>query len=118
MTIVLSYTISRSIQEETPTSGGVVTVDPNSNDVSLLMTPAGTLALLEIDFPDDNHSILGQRVDIWSSHEVTALTCTGTAIIGGVSTPITINNAPNTLLADSMASFIRVGSLSWTGTSL
>ena len=103
-----TYSNSRTVQSEVPTTGTTVIVDPNSNDVQLLMSPSGTLAALEIDFPDDNHSILGQKVDIWSSHTITSITQGGTP---------TVDNFPNTLLANSMASFVRIGSMHWSGTS-
>lgn len=117
MPVVLSYATARSVQLETPTNGGAVIVDPNSNDVQLILTPASTLATMTLTFPDDNHSIIGEKVDVWTSAEITSLTCNGSTLIGGVPTPITINNAPNTILANEWKTFMRVGPLTWTGNS-
>lgn len=113
----LTYILYRLVQQESPSSGDTLLIDRNGCETRLLMTPSSTLATLTLDFPDDNHSILGQNLDIWSSHEITGLTCTGNYVVGGVSTPIIIDNAPNTILANSMISFTKVGSLHWTGTS-
>ena len=109
----LTYNTTRLVQLESPSSGDTVIVDINSDDVLLLMTPSSTLATLTLNFPDDNHSILGEHVEIWSSHEITSLTCQGNPL--GSPTVPTILDAPNTILANGYVSFIRVGAGLWTG---
>jgi hypothetical protein len=113
MPVILSYINGRSIQTESPSAGDTVLVDTGTNDVSLYMTPAATLATMTLQFPDDNHSIIGQQIEIWSSHEITALTCIGNPL-GSPTVPV-INNPPNTILANGYISFRRVGAGQWTG---
>lgn len=108
-----TYILYRYAYEANPASGDTLYVDVNGNENCIIMNPASTLANLNVQFPDDNHSILAQHCEIWTSKEITSLTWNGTAIVGGVTVPIIVDNGPNTLLANSACVFMRVGSLHW-----
>ncbi len=111
-----TYGLYRTVQTVSPSSGDTVVIDPSSSDIRTLLTPSGTLATLTLQFPNENDSILGQSVDVWSSHEITDLTCSANTIVNGLPVAITIDNPPNTILANSRIAFMKVGTLHWTGT--
>lgn len=72
-------------QEENPTSGGTSTA-ANDTD-TLLINPAGTLALLTIVLPSAPARGNGHRMTLLFSQVITALTLTSSAtILGGVTT--------------------------------
>lgn len=110
----LTYVLYRYVYEADPSSGDTLYVDVNGNENCIIMNPVGgPIALLNVQFPDDGHSILGQHCEIWTSQTVTSMTYNGFALVGGVSTPIQVDNGPNTLLANTACEFVKVGPLHW-----
>lgn len=95
---------SSGYQLASPTTGATVQV---SNNVSVLqLTPAGTLATLTVTFP--TVPIDGQRVEIFSTQILTALTLAGS---GGA----TVNQTVTTFAAanTSVEYLYRAANTSW-----
>lgn len=74
-----------AIQNSTPTAGQTVVMTADTNDRTLYMTPAGTLATLTVTLPANATSRLGQIARIATTQAVTAITINGaTTILGNV----------------------------------
>lgn len=101
---MLIYGVARTYQPITPTTGTTVNLDPNTNDVILVLTPATSLASLEVDFPPDPDTILGQEVRISTTKAITNFT------MGGA---VNILNPPNTLQANDMFSMTKTAADTW-----
>lgn len=71
-----------SVQDASPTTGQTVVSDGSN---LLVLTPAGTLATLTIDFPSS--PVNGQLFSINSSQQITLLTLSSSADIQNYSTP-------------------------------
>lgn len=85
----LTFTSAKPVQQfAAPTTGQTVTV--TTGDTWLLITPAGTLAMLTITLPTDRTD--GEIVRVTSSQILTALT------VGGAGT--TVNGAPTAMTAN------------------
>lgn len=74
----------RTIQNVTPTTGQTVQMENTSNDGTLFLTPAGTLASLTISFPSDANSALGQIRFIGSTQAITSLTMTNAVFLNSI----------------------------------
>jgi hypothetical protein len=80
-------------QDVTPTTGSTVTMQNQA--MYLMLTPAGTLASLTINLP--NNPTDAEPIEITTTKTITALTLAAPISTGS----ITINNAPTTLAAGS-----------------
>lgn len=75
------------IQNAAPVTGGNVVFATSSENITLYLAPAGTLATLSISLPSDANSFIGQICRVFTSQTLTALTVsvpsgtiTGTAV--------------------------------------
>lgn len=73
------------IQTATPAAGQTVAMTADSNDRTLYLTPAGTLATLTVTMPADATSRLGQIARVASTQGVTLFTINGGTILNLVS---------------------------------
>lgn len=75
-------------QYEAPTTGSTVSITDSSAGIWLILTPAGTLANLEIKFPSLANCVQGQEVVINCTQILTALTWdgNGSSVVGEPST--------------------------------
>lgn len=96
------------VSASTPVAAGTVTANANSQDETLYLTPAGTLATLTIKVPADGSSRLGQIERIWChGHAVTALTMSGTG------SPTFLGTALTALATDTPYAFQKVAANTW-----
>lgn len=79
-----STPVIEDIQLSTPTTGSNVVFDTQSKNITLYLTPAGTLATLSLTLPADANSFVGQICRAFTSQTLTALSvaASGGTIVG------------------------------------
>jgi hypothetical protein len=83
----LAELISRAspqVIDAIPAEGGTVTLPSSSRDMIVNLSPATTLNAVTLVLPNETSSVMGQRIFVASTRQITALTATGIA---------TVNNA-------------------------
>lgn len=74
----------RTIQNVVPTNGQTIQMLDNSNDGTLFMNPAGTLAAITISFPSAANSVLGQIRFIGSTQAISTLTLINAVFLNSI----------------------------------
>jgi len=84
-----------TVTNSAPLTGSTVTVNANGADETINLTPAGTIATLTLLFPTNATSSVGQRIEVFTSQIVTALTVTvpGGTVGGDALTATTANGS-------------------------
>jgi peptidoglycan hydrolase-like protein with peptidoglycan-binding domain len=93
-----------AVQYATPTTGQTVQAVNDSQDRTLVLTPAGTLATLTVTLPSEASSRVGQALRIFTSANLTALTVNGAT---------TLYNMPTSLAVGDLISLRKVGANMW-----
>lgn len=93
-----------------PTTGQVVTLNAQTQDMWLVLNPAGALASLTVTLPPQSSAFDGQQVTVTTTQAITALT------IGG--NGATVYGSPGTLLAGGLVTFkFNVSQNGWYATN-
>jgi len=96
-------------QLSSPASGATAQMTNNNKDGILLLTPAGTIAALTVNLPDDAVSRIGQVRRIFTSQNITALTLQG---FPGNAAQTIFNNITTMAAGDAVA-FVKVAANMW-----
>lgn len=102
--------LALAVTTVTPTTGNTITV-PRFNDRYYYITPAGTLATLTLALPSSTNARDGQKVSIFSTQTITALTVTagsGNTMGGTTLSAMTANTLYEFIYSASAAKWIRV----------
>ena len=88
-------TLTDIVTPSTPATTDTVTAGTGRVNETLYIAPAGTLAALTVVFPTNENSEVGQKLVVFSTHIVTALTVSaaGLTIIGTALTALQANTA-------------------------
>lgn len=102
----VAWSFGETIQNSTPSSGDNVVFNTVLTNLTLYITPAGTLATLSLTLPADASSRIGQICRAFTTQTLTALTVTasGGSIVG---------TAITTLAQYGMLSFQKVAASTW-----
>jgi len=92
------------MQTASPTTGSTVVMTDDSNNGTLVLTPAANLAALTVQLPSDANSALLQIRRISTTKSITALTMTGAT---------TILDAPASMNAGDLVSFQKTAANTW-----
>lgn len=94
---------AETVQNVAPASGATVQMDNDARNGLLLLNPAGLLAALSVNVPDDASSRIGQERRVYAGKGVTLLT-----VAGG-----TILNAPVSLALGDGFTLVKVAANTW-----
>lgn len=92
------------VQNSTPTAGQTIVITDTLADITLMLSPAGTLATLTVTLPTDGGSRIGQVVSIFTTQIITALTINGAA---------SILNAVTTAALNGCSTYKKVAANTW-----
>lgn len=92
------------MQSASPTTGSTVVMTDDSNNGTLVLTPAANLAALTVQLPSDANSALLQIRRISTTKSITALTMTGAT---------TILDAPASMNSGDLVSFQKTAANTW-----
>lgn len=104
----VAQNVGKIVTPYSPLTGATISANVKGQDESIILTPAGTIAALTINFPLDASSRLGQIIRLNSHQIVTALT------IGALGATPTLRGTATTALAvDTPITFEKVDTNTW-----